>query len=82
VEVGAPFPCYCALLTCDMSMTAAGLRLGTKQDKDKRIAKQAAKKAKASQKVSLSMSSYFSPLPQVEEEEEEEDNVSLDTQRW
>jgi transposase len=70
VKMGDPFPCYCAVMTCDMSMTAAGLRRGTKEDKDKRKAKQAAEKVKAIQKGSLSMPSYFSPLPQVEEWQE------------
>jgi hypothetical protein len=33
LPIGVPFPCYVAVLTCNMSMEASGLRLGTKEDK-------------------------------------------------
>ena len=45
VEIGTMFPCYCAILTSDLTMAQAGLRLGTQQDRLDYLARRAEKKA-------------------------------------
>ena len=74
VAVGVPYPTYCCLLTCNKSMSAAGLRLGT--EADKKAKKGGKRKAKVKDKNTSNttpITSFFPPKPQQEEEEDEED---------
>ena len=74
VEKGVPHPTYCCLLTCNVSMSAAGLRLGTEADrKPKRGGKQKAKGKDKNTSNTTPITFFFSSKPQQKEKEDEED---------
>ena len=74
VEKGVPYPTYCCIMTCNVSMSAAGLRLGTEADKKaKRGGKQKAKGKDKNTSNTTPITFFFPSKPQQEEEEDEED---------
>jgi len=75
VAVGVPYPTYCCLMTCNVSMSEAGLRLGTEADKKgKRGGKQKAKGKDKNTSNTTRITSFFPSKPQQEEEEDEDED--------
>ena len=72
VAVGVPYPTYCCLLTCNVSMSEAGLRLGT--EADRRGGKQKAKGKDKNTSNTTRITSFFPSKPQQEEEEDEDED--------